>query len=309
VNYKLRHVTTYSYTKTVTFARCALRLIPQQGQDQTVVDSRLTITPAPGRLEARIGQFGERVIDAIIDTPHRELKIEALSEVVVHRASLLPGFTGPSWAEVRDEALASASLDVISPAHFLYPTPMTKLDPAVTSYAAECFAPDRSIVEAAHALSCRIKAEFAYDPDATEVSTPAVEAFAARRGVCQDFAHIMISGLRGLGLPAAYVSGYLRTTPPPGRPRLEGADATHAWVDLWCGKGLGWVGFDPTNALIVAGDHIILAVGRDYADVAPMGGVVLGPGDQTIDVAVDVVPDDETRTLEGGAWEWARTGI
>jgi transglutaminase-like putative cysteine protease len=309
VNYKLRHVTTYSYSKTVTFARCALRLIPRQGQDQTLVDSRLTITPAPGRLEERIGPFGERVIDAIIDTPHRELKIEALSDVAVHRPSIRPGLTGPSWSRVREEALDSASLDAISPANFLYPTDMTRLDPAVTAYAAECFAPDRSVVEAAHALSRRIKAEFAYDPDATLVSTPAIEAFEARRGVCQDFAHIMISGLRGLGLPAAYVSGYLRTIPPPGMPRLEGADATHAWVDVWCGQGLGWVGFDPTNALIVAGDHIVLAVGRDYADVAPMGGVVLGPGEQTIDVAVDVVPEDETLTLEDAAWAWARTDI
>jgi transglutaminase-like putative cysteine protease len=198
-------------------------------------------------------------------------------------------------------------LDVISPANFIYPTAMTKLNTAMTAYVAECFAPSRSIVEAAHDLSCRIRAEFAYDPDATLVSTPAIEAFGARRGVCQDFAHIMISGLRGLGLPAAYVSGYLRTIPPPGKPRLEGADATHAWVDLWCGNALGWVGFDPTNALIVAGDHIVLAAGRDYADVAPMGGVVLGPGEQTIDVAVDVVPDDETHALEDPAWGWARS--
>ena len=307
MNYKLRHLTTYHYSKTVTFARCALRLTPQQSLDQTVLASHMTITPRPSRLEERIGQFGERVITAIIDTPHQELKIEARSDVAVHRAALLPGFTGASWNTVREEASASASLDVISPAHFIYPTDMTRLNPAITAYVAECFPQGRSVVEAAHALSCRIKAEFAYDPDATLVSTPAIEAFGARRGVCQDFAHIMISGLRGLGLPAAYVSGYLRTIPPPGQPRLEGADATHAWVNLWCGKALGWVGFDPTNALIVAGDHIVLAVGRDYADVAPMGGVVLGPGDQTIEVAVDVVPDNETRTLEQSAFQWARS--
>ena len=306
MNYKLRHVTTYRYSKTVTFARCALRLTPQQGLDQTVLHSHIAITPTPSRLEERIGQFGEPVVTAIIDTPHQELKIEARSEVAVHRASLLPGFTGAAWDAVREEASASASLDVISPAHFIYPTTMTKLNPAITAYAAECFPAGRSVVEAAHALSRRIKAEFTYDPDATLVSTPAIEAFQARRGVCQDFAHIMISGLRGLGLPAAYVSGYLRTLPPPGKRRLEGADATHAWIDLWCGKALGWVGFDPTNALIVAGDHIVLAVGRDYADVAPMGGVVLGPGDQTIAVAVDVVPADETRTLNDAALQWAR---
>jgi transglutaminase-like putative cysteine protease len=307
VNYKLRHVTTYHYSKTVTFARCALRLTPQQSLDQTVLSNHITITPTPSRLEERTGQFGERVLTGIIDTPHQELKIEARSDVAVHRTSLLPGFSGPSWDTVQQEASASASLEVVSPAHFIYPTAMTKLNPAITAYVAECFPPGRSVVEAAHALSCRIKSEFAYDPDATLVSTPAIEAFDARRGVCQDFAHIMISGLRGLGLPAAYVSGYLRTIPPTGKPRLEGADATHAWVDLWCGKALGWVGFDPTNALIVVGDHIVLAVGRDYADVAPMGGVVLGPGDQRIDVAVDVVPDDEVQTLEAAAFQWARS--
>ncbi len=307
MNYKLRHVTTYHYSKTVTFARCALRLTPQQSLDQTVLRSHMTIRPTPSRLEERTGQFGEQVVTAIIDTPHQELKIEARSDVAVHRNSLLPGFTGAAWDTVREEASASASLDVISPAHFIFPTAMTKLNPAITDYVADCFPPGRSVVEAAHALSRRIKAEFAYDPEATLVSTPAIEAFEVRRGVCQDFAHIMISGLRGLGLPAAYVSGYLRTVPPPGKPRLEGADATHAWVDLWCGKALGWVGFDPTNALIVAGDHIVLAMGRDYADVAPMGGVVLGPGDQTIDVAVDVVPDDETSTLEEPAFQWARS--
>ena len=305
MNYKLRHITTYHYGKPVTFARCALRLTPQQSLDQTVLRSDIRITPRPSRLDERIGQFGERVVTAIIETPHQELKIQARSEVAVTRAALLPGFSGASWEAVREEASASASLDVCSPAHFIYPTAMTAPHPAITAYVAETFSPGRSVLEAAHSLSCRIKAEFAYDPDATQVSTPAIEAFEARRGVCQDFAHIMISGLRGLGLPAAYVSGYLRTLPPPGQPRLEGADATHAWVDLWCGQALGWVGFDPTNALIVAGDHIVLAVGRDYADVAPMGGVVLGPGEQTIEVAVDVVPASEIHTLGGPAWDWA----
>jgi transglutaminase-like putative cysteine protease len=307
VNYRLRHLTTYKYTKPVTYARCALRLTPQQSLDQTVLRSDITITPAPSRLSEHVGQFGERVITAIIEVPHKELAIQALSQVNITRPSLLPGFAGAPWESVREEAFRSASLDVASPAHFIYPTAMTPPHPAITAYVAESFTPGRSVLEAAHDLSCKIKAQFAYDPDSTSVSTPAIEAFVARRGVCQDFAHIMISGLRGLGLPSAYVSGYLRTIPPPGRPRLEGADATHAWVDLWCGKGLGWVGFDPTNALIVAGDHIVLAVGRDYADVAPIGGVVLGPGEQTIEVGVDVVPSHETQSLDEPGWAWIKS--
>ena len=291
--YRLRHLTTYSYSKPVAFAQCALRLTPQQSEAQSVLGNEIMIRPEPSRTSRHTGAFGERVITAIIEAPHRELQIEAVSDVAVNRPALLPGMAGPAWERVREEAFSSTSLDAHAPAQFLYPTAMAPVHPAFTAYAAEDFPPGRSIVEAADALSRRIRREFTYDPESTSVSTPAIKAFAARRGVCQDFAHIMIAGLRGLGLPAAYVSGYIRTLPPPGKPRLDGADATHAWVDLWCGYGLGWIGFDPTNALIVAGDHIVLATGRDYADVAPIGGVVLGPGDQKIAVAVDVIPADE----------------
>ena len=143
--------------------------------------------------------------------------------------------------------------------------------------ARRAFPPGRPILDGAADLMPRIRADFVYDPEATDVSTPLDEAFEKRHGVCQDFAHVMIAGLRGLGLPAAYVSGYLRTLPPPGKPRLEGADATHAWVSLWCGAELGWVGFDPTNAL--AGRRTTTsssAVGRDYADVSPIDGIILG---------------------------------
>jgi transglutaminase-like putative cysteine protease len=298
MKYRLRHLTTYSYSKPVSFARCALRLSPQQSPTQSVLGPDITIRPEPSRTTRHIGSFGERVITAIIEAPHRELQIQALSDVVVSRPALLPGMAGPAWERVREEAFGSTSLDAQGPAQFIYPTAMAPVHPAFTAYVAQDFPPGRSIVEAADSLSRRIRSEFAYDPESTSVSTPALEAFLARRGVCQDFAHIMIAGLRGLGLPAAYVSGYIRTRPPPGKPRLEGADATHAWVDLWCGHGLGWIGFDPTNALIVAGDHIVLATGRDYADVAPIGGVVLGPGDQKIAVAVDVIPADERIGLD-----------
>jgi transglutaminase-like putative cysteine protease len=139
-------------------------------------------------------------------------------------------------------------------------------------------------------LMQRIKRDFVYDTRATEISTPLRDVFEKRRGVCQDFAHIMIAGLRGLGLPAAYVSGYLRTTPPPGRPRLQGADATHAWVSVWCGADLGWLDFDPTNDLVIGNDHVVLAVGRDYTDVSPVDGVIVGSRKQKLAVAVDVIP-------------------
>ena len=144
----------------------------------------------------------------------------------------------------------------------------------------------------------RMRDDFTYDAEATDVSTPIAAAFEGRHGVCQDFTHIMIAALRGLGLPAAYVSGYLRTIPPPGRPRLEGADATHAWVNLWCGPQDGWVGFDPTNAILARDDHITLAIGRDYADVAPVDCIILSAGAQTLDVDVDVIPDDRAAGLQ-----------
>jgi len=289
VNYKLRHVTTYHYEDEVTFARCSLRLTPRNGSDQSVFESSVTVTPAPVSVVEHVGQFGERVMTAMVETPHTELIIEAQARVDVHRPAPAE-LSGLPWEVVRELAFGVESLDIASPANFLFPTRMTPIRPEITDYARASFTPGRPSLEAAFELAGRIKREFAYDPKSTEVSTPAIEAFQARHGVCQDFAHIMISGLHGLGLPAAYVSGYLRTYPLPGQPRLEGADATHAWVAVWCGDEVGWVGFDPTNAVVAADNHIILAVGRDYSDVAPIGGVVLGSGDQTIDVAVDVVP-------------------
>lgn len=293
--YSLRHLTTYLYEKPVTFARCALRLTPQQAADQAVLSSSLRITPVPARLEKHVGQFGEPVVTAIIETPHRELRILARSQVDVTRPAILP-MAGERWERVRELGFAITTLGLGSPAHFLYPTAMTATHPSMTAYAAVSFTPGRPVIEAAFELASRIKADFTYDSGSTDVRTLAIEAFEARHGVCQDFAQIMIAGLRGLGLPAAYVSGYLRTYPAPGRPRLEGADATHAWTDLWCGPQVGWIGFDPTNALVVSEEHIVLAKGRDYSDVAPIGGVVLGSGEQTIKVGVDVVPLVETPT-------------
>jgi transglutaminase-like putative cysteine protease len=293
VIYSLRHLTTYLYEKPVSFARCALRLTPQQAADQTVLSSSLRITPTPTRLEKHVGQFGEPVVTAIIETPHRELRILSRSKVEVTRPGRALPLGGETWERIRENGFAITDLGLGSPAHFLYPTAMTATHPSMTAYAAISFAPGRPVIEAAFDLASRIKADFRYDAESTDVRTLAIEAFEARHGVCQDFAQVMIAGLRGLGLPAAYVSGYLRTYPAPGRPRLEGSDATHAWVDLWCGPLAGWIGFDPTNALVVSEEHIVLAKGRDYSDVAPIGGVVLGSGAQTIKVGVDVVPLDE----------------
>jgi len=295
VIYAVRHKTTYAYESPVTFARCVLRLTPRTDADQRVLRSSVTIKPAPSRRLERTGPFGEQVLTVVVEEPHRQLIIEARSRVDVESPEVAIS-PSPAWESARAASLATASLGPRDPAGFLYPTRRTPVTPAITDYARASFPPGRPVLEASADLMDRINADFIYDGDATDVSTPVAEAFAARRGVCQDFAHIMICGLKGLGLPAAYVSGYLRTRPPPGRPRLAGADATHAWVQAWCGADRGWIGLDPTNALIVRNDHITLAIGRDYSDVAPIDGILLAPGEQTLKVAVDVVPEVERET-------------
>jgi transglutaminase-like putative cysteine protease len=292
--YRVRHKTTYSYEEQVSYARCVLRLTPPSNRFQTLLEHAIAITPTPSSVLIRTGPFDEVTRTIVIDTPHRVLVVEASSRVDVSGGRQPPA-EGAAWEDVRTTAFQSSALGAESPAAYLYPTTRTPIVAAITDYARKDFAPNRPVVDAATEFMRRIQRDFVYDAEATTVSTPATEAFRARRGVCQDFAHVMICGLRGLGLPAAYVSGYLRTTPPPGKPRLEGADATHAWVALWCGDQQGWIGFDPTNALVVEDSHIALATGRDYADVAPIGGITLAPGDQALDVAVDVIPEAELR--------------
>jgi transglutaminase-like putative cysteine protease len=290
VIYDLRHVTTYAYSRPVPFARCILRLQPRDDGGQSVRSSELVVTPRPAERDDGVCFFGNQMTTLTIAKPHRELKVEMRARVEVRRPQApFPGLTR-SWEDVGAQALASASLAPSSPAHHLYPSRLVPPVAAVTDYARSSFPQKRPVLEAATELMARIKADFTYDPEATEVSTPLEEAFRERHGVCQDFAHVMIAGLRGLSLPAAYVSGYIRTVPPPGQKRLEGADASHAWVMLWCGPETGWIGLDPTNDLIVADDHIVTAFGRDYADVSPLDGVVIGPGSQKIGVAVDVIP-------------------
>ncbi|MBI1200385.1 MAG: transglutaminase family protein [Phenylobacterium sp.] len=291
--YDLRHRTTYNYQDEVSFARCVLRLTPRDSATQTVLESSLTVTPEPSARRERTGPFGARIVTVRVDTPHRELVIEARARIDVHVPP--PPDFGASlpWEAVRAAALMTRDIGPEGAASFLFPTPRTPITPQITDYARQSFPPGRPILAAVAELNARIHADFRYDPGATEVSTPVAQAFAARHGVCQDFTQIMIVGLRGLGLPAAYVSGYLRTIPPPGQPRLEGADATHAWVSVWCGEATGWVGFDPTNAILADNDHIALAVGRDYADVAPIDGVILASGAQTLKVEVDVIPQEE----------------
>jgi len=294
VIYGLRHRTTYSYGDSVSFARCVLRLTPRSSASQTVLESSIRVTPRPSMRQERIGPFGAQMVTVMVDRPHDTLVIDARSRVDVHTPPPPDAISSLAWEAVRGLAFENRDIGPEGPANYLYATNRTQLVPRITDYARESLKPGRPIVAAVSELMSRVYRDFRYDPGATEVSTPVWQAFDARHGVCQDFAQIMISGLRGLGVPTAYVSGYLRTIPPEGQPRLEGADATHAWVSVWCGEAAGWVGFDPTNDILAADDHIVLAVGRDYADVAPIDGVILATGAQTLKVEVDVVPEDGT---------------
>jgi transglutaminase-like putative cysteine protease len=223
-----------------------------------------------------------------IEKPHRALSITAASLVRVNRSPLPRA--SRSWESVAEQALIVASISPDSPAVALYPSRRVALFDEATHYARESFSKQRQINDAALELANRIHSDFVYDPEATEVSTPAQEAFRRRRGVCQDFAHIMIAALRGLGLPALYVSGYIRTISQPGKERLAGADASHAWVSIWCGSDTGWRDFDPTNAQAVEDDHIVVARGRDYSDASPIESMVLSSGRHRLDVEVDVAP-------------------
>ena len=288
--YDVRHITTYEYGSPVTYSNCALRLLPREEPGQIVYASRIDIDPVPDITHERTCFFGNRVTQMQIETAHKTLVVATRTTVEIEREPPPPRESTPPWEDVRDAAFASRSLDRDAPAHYLHPSRFVPHYLPATDYARESFSPGRSVLAGAAELMHRIRTEFRYDPKATVVSTPLSEAFQKRHGVCQDFAHIMISGLRGLGLPAAYVSGYIRTIPPAGKPRLEGADATHAWVAVWCGKEHGWVGLDPTNDIMIGNDHIILARGRDYADISPVAGIILGSKEQDVDVQVDVIP-------------------
>jgi transglutaminase-like putative cysteine protease len=290
IRYRIRHVTAFKYDSPVRFARCNLRLQPIDWLGQRLEKFRLAITPDAVISPPRPGEGLVNVTRVQIEQPARELLIESRAEVVVERTQPSFLFDDLTISETVREALTSSDLSPSSPANFIHPSRRLPLFEEIGAWCRAELDPDRGVIEAGLALALRIQREFRYDGDATGTNTSAIDSFHERHGVCQDFAQVMIAGCRAAGLPAAYVSGYLRTLPPPGKPRLVGADATHAWVMLWCGPESGWVGFDPTNGCLMAENHIVTAVGRDYADVAPVDGIFLGQDGQAIDVAVDVEP-------------------
>ena len=290
MHYAIRHVTRFTYAVPVRFARCNLRLKPIGWDGQRLLDHRLRIEPAGELADARPNHMLTHVTRLVVPQAVTRLAIISEALVAVDRVTPAPDPGDPTIAAVAAAARADRDLGPAGPAAYLYPTALIPHDPDITAWCGQSLAPDRPIRAAALDLALRIRREFSFDPTATMVETLAAEAFAKRGGVCQDFAQIMITGLRGFGLPAAYVSGYIRTLPPPGQERLVGTDATHAWVLLWCGPSLGWQGIDPTNGIWMANDHVVTAIGRDYAETAPVDGIFLGFGAQQMTVSVDVAP-------------------
>lgn len=288
--YQVRHVTEIRYSSIIRQARFNLRLKPAIWPGQILTDYRLVIRPAPATIVEESGPFVVNNSRIVLKEPISQLSIE--SDFVIDNSGIakVGANLGPTVNQVRSAALLLRDLSEYGPARYLFSTRMVHPEPEIASWARAFINGSQPVVAAGIALMQAIYAEFRFDGKATRVDTPPIEAFRKKRGVCQDFAQIMIIAFRAHGIPAAYVSGYLRTNPPPGSRRLIGADASHAWVNLWCGQELGWVGFDPTNNVVAHHDHIFTAMGRDYADVAPIDGVFHGQSGQQLKVSVDVSP-------------------
>ena len=286
VTYRVVHETRYTYSDTVSNARQLAHLRPRSTSWQTVHAHRVTVTPEPGEQFEGMDFFGNGTLRFTVDTPHDELVVrsESLVEVCGHAPDI---DCGPNWESAVTEPGVGEPASDLEVVQFRLASPMVPLLPEAKEYASASFPAGRALPAALLHLTRRIKAEFIYDPKATTVSTEVREVLANRSGVCQDFAHLMISCLRSLGISARYVSGYILNHTPPGKVRLEGADASHAWVEAYC-PGMGWLAFDPTNGKIADIEFITLGWGREFSDVTPLRGVVLGTAEQKLAVAVDV---------------------
>jgi len=289
LNYRVRHTTTYRYEDPVSVSHHIVRLTPRNLPKQICRASHLSIQPAPPVTSTYFDYFGNTLTTFTLSEPHDCLVVQTDSDLAV-QAVEPPDFSHSApWETVRESLAGDHSDEALSACQFIFDSQRVPSNPELAAYARESFSAGRPLLAAVLDLTRRIHQDFRFDKKATEVATPVQTFFEKRRGVCQDFAHLEIGCLRSLGLPARYVSGYLRTMPPPGRPRLVGADASHAWCSAWC-PGTGWVDFDPTNDCVPSDGHITVAWGRDYSDVSPIYGVLLGGARHKLEVAVDVEP-------------------
>jgi len=290
VTYRIDHDTRYVHDGLASTSQHVACLKPRTLDRQRLAWHDLTIDPAPAATRERIDYFGNHVTQFAILAPYTELRVLSRSEVELREpAPEVDLGMSPPWETVRESLLYSGGAPFQAASEFSYPSQYAPASAELASFARGCFEPGRPILPAAIDLMHEIHEGFTFDPAATTVATPLTEVLANRRGVCQDFAHLFIAALRSLGLPARYVSGYLLTDPPPGQPRLVGADASHAWVAVWC-PAHGWIDLDPTNDVMPSMRHVTLAWGRDYGDVSPLRGVVLGGPEHRLNVEVSVYP-------------------
>lgn len=288
--YIVKHVTRRAYTAPLSQSWQLARLTPRMLPWQKVLSHSLQIDPPPDERRDELDSFGNRVTHFGLHGAHRRLRVCMDCLVEVSPRPSIAASLAPSWEAVRDAIRSSPQQDDLIPAGMTEPTPLLPLSEAARQYASQTFGCARPWMEAMVELMQRIHDDFEFEPGATTVSTSVDEVLHHRRGVCQDFAHLMLACLRSFSLPARYVSGYLRTDPPPGKPRLLGVDASHAWVAAYLPQH-GWVEFDPTNRQLADQRYITLAWGADFADVVPLRGVILGGGDQRMGVEVSVIPD------------------
>jgi transglutaminase-like putative cysteine protease len=301
MNYRIVHRTDYHYSEPVDAGHNEARLLARQMPRQHTRSAALAIDPPPADYRERLDYFGNRVVSFSVDQPHEMLSVTATSEIALEpQAQGLDLFDGASWEDSRSALASATDADSLLARDFTLDSPLIVAQRALADYAAPSFTPGRRLLDAVHELMERIHRDFRYDPEFTTLSTPLTQVLEHRRGVCQDFAHLAIGCLRAHGVAARYVSGYIETLPPPGKPRLIGADASHAWFSVFV-PGTGWVDFDPTNNQVPASQHVTIAWGRDYADVTPLKGIIFGGGKMTMKVAVDVLNLDRAAGVVDGA--------
>lgn len=290
MRYQLSHLTSYNYSSSVDSAHHLAHLRARDFPGQQVLSMGISAKPKPSFASQRTDHFGNHIDLFRIDLPHQRFEIEVTAEIEVSLPSPPPAEATPAWEDVRNSLRNDGFPDWVEASEFSRESPLIPTDDSLRDYGASSLTAGRPILAAARELTSRIRADFEYRPGSTDVSTPLHEVFAGKSGVCQDFAHIEIAALRAHGLAARYVSGYIRTVQSAEQIALRGADASHAWVAVWCGAGAGWVNLDPTNDLIAHEDHVTVAWGRDFSDVSPLRGVILGGGAHSYGVAVRLVP-------------------
>jgi transglutaminase-like putative cysteine protease len=283
--YRLRHATAYEYDQPVVLGTHYMHLLPRPRPGQIIREAQLDISPNPETRRNEVDHFGNYTTTVALTGPHREFIVELSATVDVTLPTPPQKDTTPAWEEVAARAIEDWEVaEFVMPSHLAAPTP------EIAAYGAKDFPPGRPVLAGLLDLTQRLYTELTYRPGVTNTTTTAAMALKTRNGVCQDYAHLMIAALRAIGLPARYVSGYLRTLPVAGQTKHRGADQSHAWVSAWAGQDIGWVDFDPTNNLLVLDEHVTLAWGRDFSDVSPLRGIILGGGKHSLRVNVDLDP-------------------